>query len=85
VSSVHGDVELRDQLRDRLAMLLDLEPTVIGDDDSFADLGVDSMMRLELIALVEQRVGHEIREQDLPDLTTIGQVLSYVAALQPTA
>lgn len=77
--------DLRDQLRDRLAILLDLEPAKIGDDDSFADLGVDSMMRLELIALAEQRVGHEIDEKDMPNLGTLGQVMTYVSTLQSVA
>lgn len=81
----HQNGDLRDQLRDRLAILLDLEPTAIGDDDTFGDLGVDSMMRLELIALVEQRMGHEIDEQDMPDLNTLGQVMTYVSTLQSVA
>ena len=82
LGNAHGvDADLGGQLRDRLAILLDLEPSAIGDDDSFGDLGVDSMMRLELIALVEQRIGQEINEQDMPELMTIAQVLNYVSVL----
>lgn len=72
-------IDLAAQVRERLAMLLQIEPESIGEDSEFADLGVDSMMRLELIALVEQHLGFEIPERDLGELQTIGQVLDYVS------
>jgi acyl carrier protein len=72
---------LSSRLRERLGILLDIDPTGIGDDTSFGDLGVDSMMRLELIALVEQHVGRELPERDLTYLGTIDQVIQYVGAL----
>jgi acyl carrier protein len=69
---------LSNRLRERLGILLDVDPAGIGDDTSFADLGVDSMMRLELIALVEQHVGRELPERELTNLGTIDQVIRYV-------
>ena len=72
---------LSSSLRERLGILLDLDPTGIGDETSFADLGVDSMMRLELIALVEQHVGRELPERELTNLGSIGQVIQYVGHL----
>ena len=70
---------LADRLRERLAILLDVDAGTILDDSPFADLDVDSMMRLELIALVEQHVGFEIPEQDLSRLQDIRRVVDYVA------
>lgn len=75
-------IDLGTQLRERLAILLDIDPTSVGEETAFSDLGVDSMMRLELIALVEQHVGFELPEQHLPGMQTIGHVLRYVE-LQP--
>lgn len=72
--------ELATLLRDRLSILLDRDAASIGRDADFGDLGVDSMMRLELIALVEQHVGYELPERDLLALTTIDRVIDYVAA-----
>ena len=72
-------IDLANQVRERLAMLLQIEPASIGDGSAFADLGVDSMMRLELIALVEQHLGFEIPERDLGELQTVGQVLDYAS------
>ncbi len=72
-------IDLADQVRERLAMLLDIDASDISDHAGFADLGVDSMMRLELIALVEQHLGAEIPEGDLERLQTLGQVLDYAS------
>lgn len=71
------------RLRERLAILLDVAPETIGDDADFADLGVDSMMRLELIAIVEQHVGFELPERELGKLTTLRSVDRYVVTLEP--
>lgn len=72
---------LSNQLRERLGILLDIDPAAVADEMPFADLGVDSMMRLELIALVEQHVGHELPEKELTSLGTIDQVVRYVGSL----
>ena len=74
---------LSTRLRERLGILLDVDSSTIGDTTSFADLGVDSMMRLELIALVEQHVGRELPEKDLSNLGSIDQVVHYVGELSP--
>ena len=71
-------LDLASQLHERLAMLLEVEPSAIDDDSPFADFGVDSMMRLELVALVEQHLGFEIPERDLGQMQTVNQVLTYV-------
>ena len=70
--------DLAATLRDRLSLLLEIDPATIAADDTFADLGVDSMMRLELISLVEQHLGFEVPERELPAMQTIGEVLVYV-------
>lgn len=72
--------DLAARLRERLAMLLEVDPAAIEDDSRFADFGVDSMMRLELIALVEQHLGFEIPERDLEQMQTVNQVLTYVGS-----
>src|ERR1044072_2157362 len=45
------DFDLADQLRERLGILLDVDASSIADESRFADLGVDSMMRLGLVAI----------------------------------
>ena len=73
---------LRCQLRERLALLLDEDPQTIQDASSFEDLGVDSMMRLELISMIEQQIGFELPEQDTYQLKTIDLIDQYVTQLE---
>lgn len=75
--------DLAGRLRERLSILLDIPSEEVGDDTPFADLGVDSMMRLELVALVEQHIGFELPERDLGALATMRDVDRYVLALEP--
>ncbi len=75
--------DLAGRLRERLSILLDIPSEEVGDETPFADLGVDSMMRLELVALVEQHIGFELPERDLGALATMRDVDRYVLALEP--
>ncbi|MEL7058984.1 MAG: acyl carrier protein [Acidobacteriota bacterium] len=76
---------LQAELRDRLSILLDLPPESIADTTLFSDIGVDSMMRLELVAMVEQHVGYELPEQDLEQLRTLTSIGTYVDARRDCA
>lgn len=69
---------LADAVRNRLAILIDVTPSSIHDDTRFSDLGADSLMLLELVALVEQQIGFELPEEDLDKLQTIDDVQRYV-------
>lgn len=65
-------------LKEHLSMLLDIPSADIESDVSFADLGVDSMMRLELVALVEQHIRRELSEQELERMRTLSDVVDHV-------
>lgn len=67
-----------DAIRNRLAVLVDVPPGAIGDETPFAELDVDSLMLLELVALIEKHVGFELPEQDLGKFKTIGDVHRYL-------
>jgi acyl carrier protein len=77
-------VELAETLRETIAMLVIAEPDEIGLDMSFAELGVDSLGRLELIALVEQHLGTILPDDQIPKLDNINEIVqfaeSYAAA-----
>lgn len=73
----HSDVA--EAVRDRLAILLDIDPATIGDDTPFEGLEVDSLMLLELVALVEKHLGFELPEEDLRQFKTINDVERYIA------
>lgn len=74
-------MELAETLRETVAMLVMAEPEEVGLDDSFTDLGVDSIGRLELVALVEQNLGRMIPEDRTPVLDTINEVVAFAGTM----
>ena len=58
-------------------MLVMADPDEVGLDTSFSELGVDSLGRLELVALVEQHLGKLVPEDQVPKLDTINEVVNF--------
>ena len=81
-----GHVLLRvaELIRERLAEILEIEPSAINEGDSFADdLDADSLALIELVEgieeeLSERTVGFRIEDEDLEDLKTVRDAVDYV-------
>jgi acyl carrier protein len=73
-------------IRDRLADILEIEPSGITESASFADdLDADSLALIELVEgleeeLGERTVGFRIDDEDLEDLKTVRDAVDYVYA-----
>ncbi len=71
-------------VRDRLAEILELEPSEIGEGDSFQDeLDADSLALIELVEAIEEElgersVGFRIDDDDLEDLKSVRDAVDYV-------
>jgi acyl carrier protein len=71
-------------VRDRLADILEIEPSQISEGDSFADdLDADSLALIELVEALEEdlgerSVGFRIEDEDLADLKTVRDAVDYV-------
>ena len=78
--------EILDLVRDRLADILEIEPSTINEGDSFADdLDADSLALIELVEALEEElgertVGFRIEDEDLEDLKTVRDAVDYVYA-----
>jgi len=78
--------EIVDLVRDRLADILEIEPSAIHEGDSFAeDLDADSLALIELVEALEEElgertVGFRIEDEDLEDLKTVRDAIDYVHA-----
>ena len=76
--------EIVDLVRDRLADILEIEPSAIHEGDSFADdLEADSLALIELVEAIEEElsersVGFRIEDEDLVDLKTVRDAVDYV-------
>jgi acyl carrier protein len=79
-----GRQEVVDLIRDRLADILEIEPSAIHEGDSFADdLDADSLALIELVEALEEElgersVGFRIEDEDLEDLKTVRDAVDYV-------
>ena len=73
-------------IRDRLADILEVEPTTINEGDSFTDdLEADSLALIELAEALEEElsertVGFRIEDEDLEDIKTVRDAVDYVLA-----
>src|SRR5437763_12919579 len=73
-------------IRDRLADILEVDPSTIAEGASFAeDLAADSLALIELVEALEEElgertVGFRIDDEDLEDLQTVRHAVAYVLA-----
>ena len=71
-------------VRDSLADILEIDPTAIGEGQSFADdLEADSLALIELVEALEEQLaeradGFQIEDEDLEDLKTVRDAVDYV-------
>ncbi|MBI2709053.1 MAG: acyl carrier protein [Actinobacteria bacterium] len=76
--------EVFELIRDRLADILEIDPSTISEGDSFADdLEADSLALIELVEALEEElgertVGFRIDDEDLEDLKTVRDAVDYV-------
>src|SRR5204862_7261932 len=73
-------------IRDRLADILEIDPSGIAEGASFTeDLAADSLALIELVEALEEElgertVGFRIDDEDLEDLKTVRDAVDYVVA-----
>ena len=76
--------EIFEIVRDRLADILEIEPSTITEGQSFVDdLDADSLALIELVealeeTLSERTTGFRIEDEDLEDLKTVRDAVDYV-------
>jgi acyl carrier protein len=76
--------EVLDLIRDRLADILEVEPSSIAEGASFSDdLDADSLALIELVEALEEALGtrsagFRIDDEDLEDLKTVRDAVDYV-------
>lgn len=81
-----GRDEILAMIKDRLADILEVEPSSINDGDAFQDdLDADSLALIELVEAIEEDVGERtvgfrIEDEDLEDLRTVRDAVDYVVA-----
>ena len=73
------EVEIRNKIKEAIANVSDIELEDIGDDVSFKeDLGLDSLVLLEISVDIELQFGLEVSEEDLANLHTLQDAVALV-------
>ncbi len=63
-------------VRKLIADIIEMEPDQIAPDAHLVeDLGMDSMMALEILASIEKKFRIKIPEEDLPKITTLNKAI----------
>ncbi len=81
-----GRQQVFELIRDRLADILEIDPSAITEGASFSeDLSADSLALIELVEALEEElgertVGFRIDDEDLEDLRTVRDAVDYVVA-----
>jgi acyl carrier protein len=81
-----GRAEVLALIQDRLADILEIEPSQIQEGHSFQDdLDADSLALIELVEALEEElsersVGFRIEDEDLEDLKSVRDAVDYVVA-----
>lgn len=68
--------DLKEKLREIMVEVSEIDD--IPDDTSFSDLGIDSMMAIEIVSDVERAYSIKISEEELAELTNFMAVYEKV-------
>jgi acyl carrier protein len=73
------ELEIRNKIKDAIAKISDIKPEDIADTASFTDdLGLDSLVLLEISVEIEIAFGLEVHEEDLKLLRTVQDAVAFV-------
>lgn len=80
---------IEEEIRNVIAEIIEKEPSEITPEAKFfEDLGLDSMMALEIMAAIERKYKISIPEEKLAQLTTLKETIAvakeYLANKEPT-
>ena len=67
---------LEQEVKELIAEIIEMEPNEIDPDAHLVeDLGMDSMMALEILASLEKKYKIKLPEEDLPKITTVNRAI----------
>ena len=77
--------QVEDVLRETLAEVLYMKPGDVGVNTPFVDLGMDSVMGVEWLPMIQQRLGVSLGATKTYEYPTIRDLAGYVLAQMPAA
>ncbi len=79
MGDVKAKIDVERDIRNLVAEVLEVEPESVDANASFVkDLGMDSMMALEILAGIEKKYRIVIPEENLPKFTSLNHTITIV-------
>ena len=76
--------QLEDEVRDLVGKILEQDPAQLNPEARLVqDLGMDSMMALEIVASLEKKHKIKLPEQELQTITTLNSVIDLAKRYVP--
>jgi acyl carrier protein len=72
---------LKEELRALIAEIAEID--AIPDDGAFKDLGIDSMMGVEIVAAIERQYHVKFADEELSQVTTLNRAYDLVIGKLP--
>lgn len=73
--------EIKNDIRNITSRILEIEPEEIEDDDLFADHDMDSVLAIQLIAMLEDKYDVVVPDDKVEELISINATASIVEEL----
>lgn len=81
MNNLSQESDLLAELREIIADIIDIDAEMIGDDTHFInDLGVDSLLSLEVMVALERKYKIKLSEQDLKQMYSLRRVYELVSS-----
>jgi acyl carrier protein len=76
---------VRDAIVRKIAELGEIEPQEVSEEQALRDLGIDSLMAIELVVFIEKILQRSFPEEKMGSIRTCADVLREVETLVGTA
>lgn len=78
VENSAGADQVAREIRSLIAEIVEVPEESITDNSSFADLGADSLMALEIVASIEKKYRIQVPEEELQRIRSFGDTIALV-------
>lgn len=74
---------MKDQVKEIIGEILDMEPADIPDDAHILDdLGADSIAVMEIVMELESEFDFEVETEQIPSMTSVNDIVAFIESNQ---
>ncbi len=70
------------EIVEQIARLAEIEPGEVRPDAQLRELGVDSLMVLEIVAFIEKKLRIQIPEEEIQQVRTLADILEKIRGIR---